>query len=273
MIDLRITGPADVVLRELDALYHKYCGPNHDIDLVNKPGVVSMECTEDPTPENVPLKAKVSCPVPEPRKEEDYEIVAEEAGVPVALEEFPELPPLPDEIPPLSVVPQPSNPAPTAPPPPAPAASEDPLVPKTDADGYPWDPRIDGPAKDFVVKTGLWKKKRGIASTPQGKATLARVRAEQKQAGYPISLVKSIRPPAPPPAPAAPAAPQAPDALPKLTFNRIVAAITNKVNLKEITNEVVDSYLSGLGVPFPYLPMLCTKEALFPEVVEYFGLC
>jgi hypothetical protein len=280
MITITITGSTDDVITELEELYLHY--GNAKVK-VGHPSPEYAEAKEKLV--KAVEEAPVSCPTPPPRSTEDYEEVAPEVVDPVFADEIPELPlPLPQveiidtvdiEVSqvPTPVPPPPTPEAPVAPPPPPPAP-ESTKQPKTqspdgfwprkvgneylDKEGYPWDKRINPKSRLTLAKTGCWKLIRRVEQDNPG--IIERVRNEQHAKGYPKGLDGKKK--------------EDPKPAPKdMDFNAILRSIVDKVNLGQLSQTVVDSYLESLGIPEPRMAMMGTKAELFPKIIEYFGLC
>lgn len=167
---------------------------------------------------------------------------------------------------------------------PAPVASALPGV-ELDADGLPWDVRInaagEGGAKPKNAD-GRWRKKRGLNDA----ALVARVQAELRAtlaapaaaAGTPpVAPVAPVAPvpPQPPVAvqpqpPVAPVAPVAP-AGPPTTFEQLMPRITSAVTGGVIPNSALLQAVTAYQLP--NIPALATRPDLVPTVWAYLQAC
>jgi hypothetical protein len=148
-----------------------------------------------------------------------------------------------------------------------------PLLPKIDKDGIPWDQRIHT-ATQSLTKDGLWRLKRGVTDE-----LLASVMTELKGVmaiPAPAAEVSSPPPPAPPATaivwPHAPgyAVPPPPPPPPPMSFTDLASKLVQGVVEGKFGNDDIKKVLTSLGIA--HLPLLANRPDLVSTVAETLGI-
>ena len=150
-----------------------------------------------------------------------------------------------------------------------------------DSEGLPWDGRIHASSKQFLVKGGGWKKKRGVDDE-----TVATVEAELRQAlaagkpvltdaGAPLPPDTSLSAPsASAPLAAAPATPAATEQIaPTATAPGSISTfpdLMREITSKGIDPETINAVVASFGLP--NMVTLVSRPDLIPQFAAALGL-